>query len=131
MLRMYKTVRNNIFYHRFPCCHNISTFLVCLYAKNVAFNCENPLLFLLTFIIFVVLLPFRMSFTFNFGLNFKGICNLRWSGFGPIFRASSLRSSGHGPIFFFYDQFVCQCILATLLATLLGYSSSSHSIGIL
>ena len=130
MHRMYKTVRNNIFYSRFPCCHNISIFLVCLCAKNVAFSCVNPVLFLLTFIIFIVLLPFRMSFTFNFGLNFKGICNLRVrdSGlsFGP--RVSGLRDSG---LFFFYDKFVCQCILATLHATLLGYSSSSHSIGIL
>ena len=39
------------------------------YAKNIAFTCVNPLLFLLPFIIFFVLISFSMNFKFNFGLN--------------------------------------------------------------
>ena len=33
--------------------------------------CVNPVLFLLPFIIFIVLLPFSMNFKFNFVLNFN------------------------------------------------------------
>ena len=56
-------------------CHNISIFLVCLYAKKtyIAVTCVNPLLFLLPFIIFIVLLPFSINFEYNFGLNFNTI----------------------------------------------------------
>ena len=39
----------------------------------MAFTCVNPLLFLLPFIIFIVLLPFSLNFEFNFGLNFNTI----------------------------------------------------------
>ena len=93
MLRTYNTVRKNVFYHRFPCCHNISKFLVCLYkevyTKYMAFTCVNLLLFLLPFIIFIVLLSFSMNFKFNFGLNFITIrlfhlnCKISF-GFLPI-----------------------------------------------
>ena len=54
----------------FPCGHNMSKFLVWLYAKYIAFTCVNLLLFLLPFIVFIVLLPFSMNFKFNLGLNF-------------------------------------------------------------
>ena len=37
----------------------------------MAFTCVNPLLFLLLFSIFNLLLLFSMNFKFNFGLNFN------------------------------------------------------------
>ena len=48
-------------------------FFVCLYAKktSIDFACVNPLLFLLLFIIFIVLLPFSINFKFNVCLNFN------------------------------------------------------------
>ena len=45
---------------------NISCLFIC---KNIAFTYANPLLFLLPFIIFVVLLPFSMICKINSGLS--------------------------------------------------------------
>ena len=65
----------------------------------------------------LLLLPNRVFVIF--GARASGL------SFGPW--VLGLRVSG---LFFFFDKFVCQCVLATLLATFLGYLSSSHSIGI-
>ena len=84
MLRTYTTAKNNNLQREFHCCHNISIFLVSLYAKksnnnnnnnknHIAFTCVNLPLFILLFIIFIVLFPSSINFEFNFGLNFNTI----------------------------------------------------------
>ena len=61
--------QRQIFQRGFPCCRNTSIFLFYSCAnKNF-----NSLLFLLSFITFVVVLPFFMNFKYNFGLNFNTI----------------------------------------------------------
>ena len=49
----------------------IHQYFLFVYMQRKTFTCVNPLLFLLPFIIFIVLLPFRMNFKSNFGLNFN------------------------------------------------------------
>ena len=52
--------------------HQYFSFVYIQIKTYIAFTCVNPLLFLLPFI-FIVLLPFIMSFKSNFGLNFYTI----------------------------------------------------------
>ena len=44
-----------------------------VYMQKYSFSCVNPLLFLLPFVNFIVLLPLSMIFRSNFGLNFNTV----------------------------------------------------------
>ena len=69
------TQRETLFFSEYsllPQYINIS----CLFVRKeklIAFTCVNPLLFLLPFIIFILLLPFSMNFKSKFGLNLNTI----------------------------------------------------------
>ena len=74
MPRTYNTARKNIFSVDFLVVIIYWYFLFVYMQKTyIAFICANPLLFLLSFIVFIFLLHFSTNFEFNFGLSFHTI----------------------------------------------------------
>ena len=90
MPRTYNTARKSIFTVDFLVVIIYWYFLFFYVQKTyIAFICANPLLFLLSFIVFIFLLHFSTNFEFNFGLSFHTItlfhlnCKISF-GFPPI-----------------------------------------------
>ena len=72
MLITYKTLRSNIFYRGFLCCHDIPIFFVYLLAKKYSFHlCCSPSVFThFNYFCCFTLLQHEF-FKFNFSLNFN------------------------------------------------------------
>ena len=61
--------------------HQYLLFVYMLKKTYITFACVNPILFLIPFIIFIVLLPFSMNFRFNFRFEYSWIAKFHLVSF--------------------------------------------------